>query len=72
MKIPVLIAHGQQDDTVEVKQGRAMVDALTKARADVASVFYQKSGHGFSDSAEMEDFLKRLEEFLQKHNPAEG
>jgi len=70
MKVPVLIAHGEADDTVDVKQGRAMVNALTKAKANVTSAFYKKSGHGFSDSGEMEDFLHKVDAFLQQYNPA--
>ena len=70
IKVPLLIAHGEQDTRVPVKQSHLMVDALTKARADVSSVFYKDSGHGFDSEADMEDWLKRLEAFLAKYNPA--
>ena len=70
VKVPLLIAHGEQDTRVPVKQSHLMVDALTKARADVSSVFYKDSGHGFDSEADMEDWLKRLEAFLAKYNPA--
>lgn len=70
MKVPVLIAHGEEDDTVSVKQSHAMVAALTKAKADVTSIFYPKSGHDWGDSVDFEDFLKRLDAFLAKNNPA--
>lgn len=70
LRIPLLIAHGEQDDNVPPKQSREMVEALMKAGADVTYVFYKDSGHGFDSSADMEDWLRRLEAFLAKHNPA--
>ena len=45
LKVPVLIGHGEKDEVVPVRQGRALVQALQGGRADVTSVFYAKSGH---------------------------
>ena len=70
MKVPLFIAHGEADKTVPVKQSRTMVEALQKRGADVTSVFYKDSGHGFDSSADYDDWLRRLEAFLTKHNPA--
>jgi dipeptidyl aminopeptidase/acylaminoacyl peptidase len=70
VKVPVLIAHGEGDERVPVKQSRTMVEALTKAQADVASAFYKESGHDFGSSKDFNDFLQRVEQFLAKHNPA--
>ncbi|WP_324750743.1 S9 family peptidase [Sphingomonas sp. LY54] len=70
LKVPVLIAHGEQDTVVSVKQGQAMEKALRAAGADVTSVFYKDTGHSFSDSDDLADFLQRLDSFLAKHNPA--
>jgi dipeptidyl aminopeptidase/acylaminoacyl peptidase len=47
-----------------------MVDVLSKAGAPVTSVFYKDSGHGFESSADLADWLRRLEQFLTKYNPA--
>ena len=69
-KVPLLIAHGEQDQRVPVKQSHEMVDALTQAHADVTSVFYKDSGHGFDSSADLEDWLNHLEAFLAKYDPA--
>jgi dipeptidyl aminopeptidase/acylaminoacyl peptidase len=70
LKIPVLIAHGELDDTVSVKQGKQMVAALEANKADVTSVFYKDGGHDFSSSEDFADFLRRLEAFLAKNNPS--
>jgi dipeptidyl aminopeptidase/acylaminoacyl peptidase len=70
LKIPIFIAHGEQDDNVLPKQSHAMVAALTKSGAEVTSMFYKDSSHDFGSSADLEDWLKRLEAFLTKYNPA--
>jgi dipeptidyl aminopeptidase/acylaminoacyl peptidase len=70
VKIPLLIGHGEDDQRVPPSQSHNMVDALTKAGANVTPVFYKDSGHGFDSSADLEDWLKRLEAFLAKYNPA--
>ena len=70
IKVPLLLGHGEQDENVPPQQTHAMVDALNKAGAPVTSVFYKDSGHGFDSSADLEDWLKRLESFLAKYNPA--
>lgn len=70
LKVPVLIAHGEEDTTVPVKQGRSMVEALEKAGGNVTSVFYKDAGHGFSKSEDFDDWLRRLEAFLTKNNPS--
>ncbi|MDP9422122.1 MAG: S9 family peptidase [Pseudomonadota bacterium] len=70
LKVPLFIAHGDKDENVPAKQSRRMVEALNKTGSTVTSVFYPEGGHGFDNSADYEDWLRRLEEFLAKHNPA--
>jgi dipeptidyl aminopeptidase/acylaminoacyl peptidase len=70
IKIPVLIGQGEKDETVPVSQGKRMVDALTKAGANVTSAFYKDSKHDFGSSKDLADWLARLEAFLSKYNPA--
>jgi dipeptidyl aminopeptidase/acylaminoacyl peptidase len=68
-KVPILLVHGEQDETVSVKQGKQMVAALQANKADISSNFYKDGGHSFSSSEDMADFLRRLEAFLVKNNP---
>ena len=70
LKVPLLIAHGDADQTVPFKQSKLYVDALQKAGKPVEFMPIKGEGHGFSSSASLKDWLERLEAFLAKHNPA--
>lgn len=70
LRIPILIAHGEADDNVLPAQSRDMVAALTAANAEVESVFYPGGGHGWSKKEDLADWLRRLESFLARYNPA--
>ena len=71
LKVPLLIAHGEKDQTVPPKQSYAMVTALQKAQIpNVTTAFYADSGHDFGSSATLNDFLSKLDAFLAKYNPA--
>lgn len=67
---PVLIAQGQEDTIVPPKQAKIYIDALKSAGKPYEYVSYETEGHGFDDPNNLADWLKRLEEFLAKHNPA--
>jgi dipeptidyl aminopeptidase/acylaminoacyl peptidase len=71
LRVPTLIAHGEQDTNVPPDQSHRLVRALEHAHAaSVESVFYPKSAHGFTDAGEAADFYRRVEAFLAAHNPA--
>ena len=71
IKTPLLLAHGKDDKTVPVAQSAKLHDALTKAGKPHEYVVYEGEGHGFKKEANSVDFLKRVEAFLAKHNPAD-
>jgi dipeptidyl aminopeptidase/acylaminoacyl peptidase len=68
--IPVLIAHGEADSNVPVDHARKLIAALVKARIAHEAVLYPGMGHGFEKPEDSIDFLKRVEAFLARHNPA--
>jgi dipeptidyl aminopeptidase/acylaminoacyl peptidase len=69
LRVPLLVAHGEEDATVPSSQSHSMVKAAAKAGAPVTSAFYKDSAHNFGSSADLDDFLKRLDQFLRTHNP---
>ncbi len=70
LRTPVLIAHGVNDQVVPANQSQLLAEALRRHNASVESVFYRKSGHGFSDRNEGADYNRRVAAFLALHNPA--
>jgi dipeptidyl aminopeptidase/acylaminoacyl peptidase len=70
IKVPLLIAHGGKDMTVPVDQSKRMDQALRRAGIDHEFVLYPDEKHGFSKAEDSIDFLRRVEAFLAKHNPA--
>jgi len=68
--IPLLIAHGEADQTVPASQSHQLFKALQKRGAPVEGYFYPREGHGLSDAKNVADFLTHVEAFLSKYNPA--
>lgn len=71
LNVPVLIAHGERDTNVPVDQSRKLVAALKGRGAPVQTAFYPNAGHGFDRTEDSVDFLRRVEAFLDVHNPAD-
>ncbi len=70
IRVPLLIAHGDEDHVVPVAQSRNMHEALRRAKIEHEFVVYPGEGHGFDKAANSIDFLKRVEAFLARHNPS--
>jgi dipeptidyl aminopeptidase/acylaminoacyl peptidase len=70
MTVPILIAHGDDDDTVPVSQSRRLHDALIKLGRAHEYVIYQGESHGLDDPVHATDFLNRVGAFLDKYNPS--
>ena len=69
LRVPLLIAHGEQDQIVPIDQSRRLLDALKRVHAPVESIFLPRSGHGFTDAGEAADFYREVQTFLAAHNP---
>jgi dipeptidyl aminopeptidase/acylaminoacyl peptidase len=70
IRIPMLIAHGEDDKRVPPSQSRRLHEALERAGRAHEYVIYPEEGHGLSKTEHAVDFLKRLDSFLATHNPA--
>jgi dienelactone hydrolase len=70
IRVPLLIAHGEKDKTVPVTQSKKMDEALRRAGIEHEFILYPDEKHGFSKAEDSIDFLKRVEAFLARHNPA--
>jgi len=70
LKVPVLLMHGDADQTVPYRQSKLYADALTKAGKTSEFYTLKDEGHGFSSAANLQTWLDRLDAFLAKYNPA--
>ena len=68
--IPILIVHGKKDMRVPVDQSRSMADKLKETGRDVIYIEQPLADHHFSRSEDRLEFLKAMESFLARHNPA--
>jgi dipeptidyl aminopeptidase/acylaminoacyl peptidase len=67
IKVPVLVAHGENDRRVPIGHGQRMVAALEAAHQQVEAHWYFGEGHGFTYQADRKDFDLALLSFLDRH-----
>ncbi|XHS77884.1 alpha/beta hydrolase family protein [Burkholderiaceae bacterium UC74_6] len=67
MKLPVLLMHGDYDDTVEFSHGQLMADALKAAGKDVRFVVLPKSDHYIANQANRKLYFREVQTFLAKY-----
>jgi dipeptidyl aminopeptidase/acylaminoacyl peptidase len=67
IKVPVLLAFGEDDHRVPLAHGKRMRDALKEAGNPPEWVTYPGEGHGFAVVKNRVDFAQRMEKFLAKH-----
>ncbi|MCP3731934.1 S9 family peptidase [Sphingomonas sp. MG17] len=70
VSIPLLLMHGEKDRVVPIVQSRVLAQKLKAASKDVTYVVQKEGDHHFSRAEDRLEFLKALEAFLAKHNPA--
>ena len=64
---PILVAHGEKDARVHVKQAEELVAELDRLGKRYEYVTYRDEAHGFLRRDSQIDFYKRLEKFLDWH-----
>lgn len=70
IRMPLLIAHGTDDDTVPPEQSVMLHQALSRLGRAHDYVVYKGEGHNLEDPANGADFLNRVGKFLDRHNPS--
>jgi acetyl esterase/lipase len=63
---PILIAHGQADDTVPIKHAEELYDLLKKAGADATYMPLKDTGHG-GGGFDTPESRKAFSDFFDKH-----
>lgn len=69
LQVPVMVVHGDEDQTVPIKQSAQYVSALKKAGKPHEYLAIAGEGHGTSNATNRKLWFDRLEAFLAKHNP---
>ena len=64
---PVLIAHGLEDEVVDVAQSRKLARVLKERGVPVETFFRPLEAHGFYNYKDRVDFYHRVEAFLSAH-----
>jgi dipeptidyl aminopeptidase/acylaminoacyl peptidase len=67
VRAPLLIAHGERDERVSLKQSEQLVAELRRLGKTFEYVTYPTEGHGFLRTGPQLDFYRRLERFLDWH-----
>lgn len=68
--IPLLLVHGRKDTRVTVDHSRLFAAKAKSAGRDVIYIEQPEADHHFSRAADRLQFLKAMEAFLARHNPA--
>ena len=68
IKVPVFLAHGDNDANVHFDQFKRMKKALKKAGADGTYLAFEDEDHFLSRQENREEFFIELEKFLKKAN----
>jgi dienelactone hydrolase len=67
IKIPVMIAYGEDDRTVDAKQSTKLISKLKKNGNDVVSLKLKDGDHYLSKAPNRLKFFREMDTFLQKH-----
>jgi dipeptidyl aminopeptidase/acylaminoacyl peptidase len=67
IKIPVFIAHGEEDNNADTSQSRRLVKALKAAGVQNETFFIPNESHGFAEMKHRVELYSRIDAFLKKN-----
>lgn len=67
LKVPVFLVHGEDDQTADFNQYKAMVAALKTAGRPAETFVVPGEGHGFVKPENVAELYNRMEVFLNRH-----
>jgi len=67
IRVPVFVAGGKDDTTVEIEQSHALLSALDKYRVPHESYIVGEEGHGMGHLDKQVELYTRIEAFLAKY-----
>lgn len=67
IRIPILIAQGENDPRVKRAESEQIVEAMTQHGIDHEYLMYENEGHGFVKPENRLDFYRHADRFLARH-----
>lgn len=67
IRLPLLLAHGKEDEIVPVDQTKQLAVLLKKLGREPEVMYFDRTGHSFPMHERGEKFFNQLEAFLAKH-----
>lgn len=67
IKIPLLLAHGENDERAPFEHFEYLKEALDKGNKSYEWFVVDKEGHGFYNPENQKAYMKKVVEFLDKH-----
>lgn len=67
IKVPLLIAHGENDPRVPIFEARQLYDKMKQLNKDVELLVFPDEGHGFRKEKNRITFAETLTDFFDRH-----
>ena len=67
IKVPVLIAYGEDDRNVDEKQSKKLISKLKRAKREYVALELKDARHSFSQEGDQITFFQEMDKFLQQH-----
>jgi dipeptidyl aminopeptidase/acylaminoacyl peptidase len=67
IRVPVFVAAGKEDQTVDIEQSRALISALNKYQVPHEKLFASDEAHGMAHLDNRVELYTRIEAFLAKN-----